>query len=257
MKSSYLLLLLPIYILIACMMKEPKAKEITEPIIKPGNGFAVIELFTSQGCSSCPSADEVLSSWVKKAEKEQIQVYPLAFHVDYWNRLGWKDPFSQSSYSERQSSYVSKMKLNSAYTPQVIVNGKVECVGSNAELIGKHVMHNLSLSPENHIVLAIPSTTNGVIDKIGYHIDGDLNNLRMNIAIVEQKLVTIIRKGENSGKTLTNDNVVREFTQIAPQINGEIPIKLAPELIKDNTSIIVYLQDVNTLEIKAAKSSKL
>ncbi len=245
----------------ACMIKEPKekvqAKPNPEKYINPGNGFAVIELFTSQGCSSCPPADKILSTWVKKAEKDHIQVYPLAFHVDYWNRLGWKDPFSQSAFSERQVVYVNKMKLNSAYTPQVIVNGKVECVGSNAELIEKHVFHNLSSPPDNHIVLALPTTTNENVNKIGYHIDGELLNLKMNIAVVEQGLVTVVRKGENSGRTLNNDNVVRQFSQITPEINGEISIKLDPDQNKGNTSIIMYLQDINTLEIKAANSCKL
>ena len=245
--------------MMACMISEPKDKQTanqkTTP--HPGNGFAVIELFTSQGCSSCPPADAMLSSWVKKAEHDHLQVYPLAFHVDYWNRLGWKDPFSQSDFSERQAEYVKKMKLNSAYTPQAVVNGKVECIGSNTELIEKHVVHNLSLAPENHIVIAVPSKTTTGEYTLGYHIDGDMLNLKMNIAVVEQNLVTQVKKGENSGRTLTNDNVVRQFSQIDPKINGEINIKLNPGQNPDNTSIILFLQDKNTLEIKAAKSSKL
>lgn len=243
----------------ACMVSEPKVKHQVNQTTTahPGNGFAVIELFTSQGCSSCPPADAMLSSWVKKAERDHLQVYPLAFHVDYWNRLGWKDPFSQSEFSDRQAEYVKKMKLNSAYTPQAVVNGKVECSGSNTELIEKHIVHNLSLAPENHIVIALPSKINVGEYKIGYHIDGDLLNLKMNIAVVEQNLVTQVKKGENSGRTLTNDNVVREFSQIDPKINGEITIKLNPPQNPDNTSIILFLQDKNTLEIKAAKSSKL
>ncbi|MBL4674763.1 MAG: DUF1223 domain-containing protein, partial [Mucilaginibacter sp.] len=91
-------------------------------------GFAVVELFTSEGCSSCPPADAV----VEKIEKEMNgqPVYILAYHVDYWNRLGWKDVFSSADYSKRQNTYANWLNLSSVYTPQIVVNGKTEFVGS-------------------------------------------------------------------------------------------------------------------------------
>src|SRR5258708_21433844 len=85
----------------------------------PPKGFERVELFTSEGCSSCPSADETVA---RLLSKNIDNVYILAYHVDYWNRLGWKDPFSKSQYSERQNQYASRFNLNSVYTPQVIVN---------------------------------------------------------------------------------------------------------------------------------------
>src|ERR1700712_5296387 len=89
-------------------------------------GFAVIELFTSEGCSSCPPADAVIA----KVEKESADkpIYILAFHVDYWNRLGWKDVFSSAAYSARQNQYAQWLNLSSVYTPQVVVNGRTEFV---------------------------------------------------------------------------------------------------------------------------------
>src|SRR5882757_10188754 len=94
------------------------------------NGFAVVELFTSEGCSSCPSADALVAA-VQKENKDQ-PVYILAFHVDYWDRLGWKDAFSDAAYSDRQRAYASWLRLSSIYTPQVVVNGRKEFVGSDA-----------------------------------------------------------------------------------------------------------------------------
>ena len=88
---------------------------------------AVLELFTSEGCSSCPSADRLLPLLAKL----DSNIIPLSFHVDYWNRLGWTDPFSSSKYSERQRSYASQLNLESVYTPQLVVNGEYELVGSN------------------------------------------------------------------------------------------------------------------------------
>src|ERR1700709_1440967 len=85
-----------------------------------GKGFAVIELFTSEGCSSCPPADALVARVQK--ESNDKPVYILAFHVDYWNHLGWKDAFSSAEYSERQNQYARWLKLSSVYTPQIVVN---------------------------------------------------------------------------------------------------------------------------------------
>ncbi len=90
-------------------------------------GFAVVELFTSEGCSSCPKGDAVVA---RLRDDYKGSVYVLGFHVDYWNRLGWQDVYSSKEYSKRQGEYASALKLPSVYTPQAIVNGKHELVGS-------------------------------------------------------------------------------------------------------------------------------
>src|SRR6185369_6535980 len=90
-------------------------------------GIAVVELFTSEGCSSCPPADDALAA----ADKAYTgHVYVLGFHVDYWDRLGWKDPFSNASWTERQNRYAGKFDLTSIYTPQAVVNGTTQFTGS-------------------------------------------------------------------------------------------------------------------------------
>ena len=96
--------------------------------VKEQKGFALIELFTSEGCSSCPAADKAVEELAKQYPST---VYVLAFHVDYWNRLGWTDEFSQPEYTARQSEYAAKFNLESIYTPQVVVNGRQEFVGSD------------------------------------------------------------------------------------------------------------------------------
>ena len=87
----------------------------------------VLELFTSEGCSSCPPADELLPELAKL----DSNIIPLSFHVDYWNRLGWTDPFSSSENSDRQRIYADFWKLESVYTPELVINGEYEVVGSN------------------------------------------------------------------------------------------------------------------------------
>src|SRR5258706_12849303 len=100
-------------------------KKITHPA--GGNGFAVVELFTSEGCSSCPPADEAM---IRLAKEFPEHVYFLGYHVDYWDQLGWKDEFSNADYTERQQHYSTVFGENSIYTPQAIVNGEKELVGS-------------------------------------------------------------------------------------------------------------------------------
>ena len=92
---------------------------------------AVLELFTSQGCSSCPSADKLLTETLAEATKTNRNIIGLSFHVDYWDRLGWKDPFSNHAFTKRQYPYGERFGLNGVYTPQEVVNGQQEFVGSN------------------------------------------------------------------------------------------------------------------------------
>src|SRR5436190_6281924 len=107
----------------ACQAAAPLAQRL-------GPAPVVVELFTSQGCSSCPPADALLSDIVHD-ESLRGRVIPLAFHVDYWDRLGWRDPFSSAEWSRRQYFYVRALNVNSAYTPQIVVNGAKQFVGSN------------------------------------------------------------------------------------------------------------------------------
>jgi hypothetical protein len=101
----------------------------TNIVTKNGKAVVVLELFTSQGCSSCPSADVLLAKVGKDFENDQV--FTLSYHVDYWNYIGWKDPFSKKEFTEKQRSYARKFRDNQIYTPAVIVNGQEHFVGSN------------------------------------------------------------------------------------------------------------------------------
>ena len=117
------------------------------------DGFAVVELFTSEGCSSCPPADELVAR-IQKENSDQ-PVYILSFHVDYWNNLGWKDPFSSAAYSKRQKEYANRLNLQSIYTPQVIVNGRTEFVGSDEGKMLNAIKSNLQKNSASLMTLKI------------------------------------------------------------------------------------------------------
>src|SRR6266404_1302485 len=98
----------------------------------PPRKAVVVELFTSEGCSSCPPADELLTHLRQDLAAKNIQVIPLGFHVDYWNSLGWKDRFSSADFSQRQEQYARSLRVDGPYTPQMVVNGELEFVGNSA-----------------------------------------------------------------------------------------------------------------------------
>jgi hypothetical protein len=225
-------------------------KEIKETTKKmtENKGFAVVELFTSQGCSSCPPADDILRGLAQKDN-----VFPLSFHVTYWNRLGWKDSFSQKIFDERQYEYGSRFALNGVYTPQVVINGKAEMVGSKAQQIDKAI--DTDLSKTTFYTLTLSKIIKDKSLTINYKINQSAKNYDLNIALVESGIATKIQRGENEGRTLKHDNVVRYFKTIKMTENTEGPLEL-PFMPTDKQAIIFYLQEKNLGQIVAAEKLK-
>ncbi len=201
----------------------------------------VVELFTSQGCSSCPAADKNLTTIIKKANESGKLVYGLSFHVDYWNYLGWKDPYSQKEFTARQRSYAQIMNLRSIYTPQIVVNGKSETVGSDVEETKKLIGEASAQKP-----LYIIRVDDLSIDKeklsFSYSIDQSPSSETINIAVVEKDIENIVPRGENSGRKLHHDNVVRYFISKPLERQQKVEVNL-PQVKMENTSIILYIQN--------------
>lgn len=216
------------------------------------NNIVVLELFTSQGCSSCPPADRLLASY---ANREDIAA--LSFHVDYWNKLGWKDPFSDHLFTERQENYASSSGSN-VYTPQVIINGEKEMVGSEEDKITGTIKQLQKQQSSSQIIIGGIKIDNNKVS-ITYSVKGKLNNSVVNIALVQNKVTTSIRAGENNGVTLTNYNVVRNFKTInsITAEKNETILDMVAGVDKKDLSIILYLQDVSSNKIYAAAKSSL
>lgn len=213
--------------------------------------IAVVELFTSQGCSSCPAADKVLSKIVNEANTLNDPVYALSFHVSYWNYLGWKDPYSSEKYTERQRAYGSAFKLSSIYTPQMIVNGKHEFVGSSEEKANKTVKSALNNQAKNNITFAMVDKDSKRVN-VDFKVDGDVNAKWLNVAIVERDVENNVPRGENRGKKLHHDNVVRNFKTIEAKSSGSVEIEIPSDINPEKSSVIVYVQDKTNWEISGA-----
>ncbi len=217
--------------------------------------FLVVELFTSQGCHSCPPADRLLSDLVSEAETEGKTIFPLSFHVDYWNYLGWKDPYSQSKFSDRQRRYAKQLGSN-VYTPQMVFNGTSEAVGSRPEKVKKQLKKAVRKSGKSDIRINAELSNNKI--NLSYSVTHAPQNAVLQVALVERNITDQIARGENRGKKLHHDNVVRVFkTQKASLKEKETSINIPEDVDLAQSLIITFLQDEKTLEILGAKQFKL
>ncbi|MDR3713617.1 MAG: DUF1223 domain-containing protein [Puia sp.] len=213
-------------------------------------GFAVVELFTSEGCSSCPPADALLS--VIRKDYSNEQVYVLGFHVDYWNRLGWADAFSNPDYTRRQSQYAQVLRLQSVYTPQVIVNGKKEFVGSDGGRIRSVINDELKNTAGRTAIVRVRG-----VDSHTIRVFCKLENpagLRLQVALVQLRAASHVLAGENSGRTLDHVNVVRDFkTMTADKAgSGIVDLKIPQGLTEKDCKVIYFLQQDVDMHIVGA-----
>ncbi len=219
---------------------------------KESQGFVLMELFTSQGCSSCPPADKLLG---KYAAKNDPHIIPLSFHVDYWNRLGWKDSFSTAAFSARQKQYAAWFNNDGVYTPQVVLNGQKEMVGSDDEKISKSLRSLLDEKPAAEInILKILSAGNTIT--LDYSLSGKYGDAALQAALVEDRATTHIRAGENNGVTLVNYNVVRDFRSTEnPAASGSLTLTMPAGKATDGFSVVLFLQDKDSGKVIAAARS--
>lgn len=210
------------------------------------SGFAVLELFTSEGCSSCPPAEELLAR--VQQEYSNKPVYVLAYHVDYWNHLGWKDAFSSPQYSKRQYRYCSLLSAQ-VYTPQLIINGKSECLGSDPSAVGAAI--NDGLNTPADAIITLHTQPNGNID---YSIVGNVDGSQLVIALVQKHVISKVEKGENAGLTLSHAQIVRslEAFDIKPGNKGAEHIQLPNGFNPNDWELVAMIQNHQTGAISAA-----
>ena len=215
-------------------------------------GIAVLELFTSEGCSSCPPADDVLRDLARDSN-----VVALSFHVTYWNRLGWKDSFSQKVFDERQYAYGEKFRANGVYTPQVVINGTTEMVGSKRSQVTQTVKKAIE-TPAQVAILLTKTMKEGDIE-IHYTLTGDVpKDALLQFALVESGFSTKVKHGENGGQTLKHDNVVRDFeTRKVSNTEGVVSFfPLSGWLVK-NCSVVAFVQEKGLGRIVGAAKMKI
>ncbi|MEO5685085.1 MAG: DUF1223 domain-containing protein [Chitinophagaceae bacterium] len=209
-------------------------------------GFALVELFTSEGCSSCPPADDAVAALAKEYPSG---VFVLSYHVDYWNYLGWKDPFSSADYSSRQQQYAAVFDLNSIYTPQVIVNGKTQFTGSDKSRLYNVVDKALNEKNTASIELSAAATAAKEV-QVNYKTNADKNML-VRVALVQLQASNAIKRGENRGLQLKHIDVVRSF-KTAGSNAGSISFTFPEGLTAKDCKVILFVQNATNMHIAGA-----
>jgi hypothetical protein len=220
------------------------------PTIYSGQNVAVAELFTSEGCSSCPAADEMLNEMTGILARENKAVVGLAFHITYWDHLGWKDPYGQEAFTERQKKYCNVLEVPSIYTPQMIVNGQFEFVGSNP-ISFRQTVEEVLTSPPVYAIEA-RAIIEGDSIRVTYSLNKKPGNELLNVAVVDAYTENNVKRGENKNKTLKHYNVVRTLDRTDLLRQGEFITKMPTGFDPQNGAVVIFIQHKRTLKISGA-----
>ena len=208
----------------------------------------LLELYTSEGCSSCPPADK----WMSSIKPDKVT--PLAFHVDYWDYIGWKDRFSKAEYSDRQRKTAAFGGAGFVYTPQFVMNGR-DFKGWDNSRLSQSVEASQKLASRANLSLNIVTEANGdiTLKSTAQTVKpSEAKNSDIFVAIYENKLVSQVKAGENSGSTLKHDYVVREFFgayQLSNQNEFSKNFVLKPEWKGRDGGAVIFVQNSQTGEI--------
>ena len=209
----------------------------------------LVELFTSEGCSSCPPADALLSR-IAGTQVAGSLVVGLSEHVTYWNYLGWKDPYSQELFTQRQNAYGDRFQLRSVYTPQIVVNGAREVLGSDSEAVTRAVSET-----------AIPAMkirigdvhVDGRTARVAYTLDGNAQGAELFGVVAEDMVSSSVTRGENGGRKLTHVAVARNLVDLGKAVGGTVNVSV-PDGMHGNWHMVLFVQAKGQGKVLALES---
>ncbi len=219
------------------------------------SGFALVELFTSEGCSSCPRADDVVTRLQQEAKQNDSPIYTIAWHVDYWDYLGWKDRFAHPDYTLRQRRYAAKLPSR-VYTPQMVLNGQ-EIIRPAQRFALADRAARATIQNSATTTIDIDSTVDGDLLTVEYSIDSVPRDAMLALVVVESGIKNAILRGENAGRTLLHTNAARAVEWVSPQQSGTVTIALPDDLNRANADIIAFAQAQSNWHIVAATGKPL
>jgi hypothetical protein len=228
----------------------------------------VVELFTSEGCSSCPPADALLLKLMERQRPEKASIVALEEHVDYWDQLGWRDPFSSREWTERQENYAAAFGNGNVYTPQMVVDGRLEFVGSR-EGEARRVIEEQARKPKASVSVTLANSMDGK-ERFSVHV-GKLTDSHPDdtpevwLAITETGLHSAVTRGENAGEDLHHAAVLRALRKIGVanakdreiSFAGEASLAFDRSWKRDNLRAVVFVQEKNGHQIVGAAETKI
>jgi len=228
----------------------------------------VVELFTSEGCSTCPPADALLLKLEKEQSIAGTEVIALELHVDYWNHQGWLDPFSSADWTARQQVYMAAFKQDGEYTPQMVVDGRAQFVGSRMNEATQAIAR---AAREAKTKVEIVEEKSEKKDELRFRVEvgkleGSTNGDTAEIwlAVTERGLYSTVERGENAGRELYHAAVVRQLRKIgtagerqSPAFLTSAQMKLKPAWILKNLVVVAMIQEKKTRRILGASALPL
>jgi hypothetical protein len=236
--------------------------------VAAGTVPVVVELFTSEGCSSCPPADSFLAKLEVQQPIPKTQIIALEEHVDYWNNGGWTDPFSGREWTLRQQEYAAVLKNQNPYTPQMVVDGHAELLG-NRQDSAIQAIETAAAQPKAHVSLSLaPSAKTNVeqaavlVDQLTGSKHGDKPDVWL--AITESGLHSAVSAGENAGAEVHHASIVRSFHKVGSiNLNKESSLSVNSQVHLDaswkrqNLLVVVFVQEQKSRQILGAATAQL
>ena len=226
----------------------------------------LIELFTSEGCSSCPAADALLQRLVEASPRsaaDDVAVVALGEHVDYWNHQGWKDRFSSAALTNRQQLYAARFNVASIYTPQMVVDGRAALVGSDASA-ARRAIDRAAAAPHGVVRIAIEKPfpdLSVVVDVSELPAIGRGDRADILLAVTEDHLTSHVTRGENHGRVLSHVAVVRRLVTIGeangPSASARAAVAIAPDWQRDHLKLVAFVQERRGRTILASAASSI
>jgi len=214
--------------------------------VQPARTAVLVELFTSEGCSSCPPADTLLAKLDQLQPVAGVTVIPLEEHVDYWDRLGWRDPFSSAEVTARQQRYAGLLHVEGPYTPQMVIDGRREFVGNDSkQALGG--LANAAKITKTPVSVAVKEKSGDRISlAVQVNASGSAGDILL--AIAETGLASDVARGENAGRNLKHSAVMRRLSAIGKLKAGEAfsaepVVKLAKDWKTENLRAVVFIQE--------------
>jgi hypothetical protein len=244
------------------------AMSLIAPATTPGAAaptVVVAELFTSEGCSSCPPADTLMRQLAEAQPFDGAELIAVEEHVDYWDRLGWRDPFSSAQFTSRQAAYNERVfRSDAIYTPQLVVDGVRECVGSDRSAVRAIVaesmrmpraaVHVQPVAIAAHLSMSVSIDLPAAVERRGL--------ADVFVIIAERGLVSVVRRGENGGRTLAHGAVARslatigELSQSDRAFTGTVDVPIRPNWNIGNLQIVGVIQERDSRRILGAGAAQ-
>jgi hypothetical protein len=226
----------------------------------------ILELFTSEGCSSCPPADAFLKQLDDDADRtNHIEIIAIEEHVDYWDRLGWRDPFSSHDWTERQQQYARFSRDGGVYTPQFVADGRSDLSGSSTGQARRNIIQAAKAPHASIRVLTTKLSPKSAEFSVAIqNAPPEARSAELWLAVTERGLSSNVLRGENEGRNLAHAAVLRSLTQIklghadlSAPVETNATVKLDPSWKSENLHFVVFLQEPKTLRILGAAASIL